>query len=224
MRTSLAVTFHLCALSLSAQVNLVENSGFESHLHCPSDVMNGNLMSYCLIDWNTPTQGSPDYYNTCAIGNGYNTQETNPYGPQYPLGGDGYVGVYAFSKYQSDLREYIQIELSQPIMSGIKYLVSFNVSIADSVIYCVSSMGAHLSVNAVGDGSMWNLTSIVPDIQNPTSNLLCDPLIWQQVADTFISRIGGGERFLTIGNFETDLNSDTVKYQPEWEGSHRYAY
>jgi hypothetical protein len=50
---------------------------------------------------------------------------------------------------------------------------------------------------------------VEPQILNTHENLLTDPDVWVLITDTFSSRYGG-ERYLTIGNFNTDATSDTV--------------
>jgi len=50
-----------------AQKNLVPNPGFEDYGRCPVSFSTDPL-HFGPNNWNSPSQGTPDYYNKCSIG------------------------------------------------------------------------------------------------------------------------------------------------------------
>jgi len=197
---------------LSAQSNQVPNSSFENPVACPSSAQFSNLMIVCVPNWISPNEGSPDYYNTCATNVYFNTLN-NVYGGQLARSGEGYVGAYFFSLNQPEGREYIQVQLTQPIHAGIRYQVGFHVSLAELSLYAISSLGAHLSTEPLDQNDYW-VIDVEPHIQNPSGNIIADTSGWVLITDTFTGRHGGGEQWLTIGNFNYAAQSDTFAFQP----------
>jgi hypothetical protein len=148
----------------------------------------------------------------------------NVFGSQTPLSGDAFVGIYAFTYFQPELwSEYIQVQLLEALQGGVRYKVSFHVSLADEVVFAVNKLGAYLSENPLENINGWNL-DVEPQILNATENLLTDTSSWVLVTDTFASRAGGGERYITIGNFFPPTESDTMQYRPGFQPSTSYSY
>ncbi len=195
-----------------AQNNLIPVGNFEDYIHCPSSVQFGNLMTYCLPYWNSPNIGSPDYFNYCGT-NEWWLPTHNVFGGQEPLSGDAFIGIYCFTQNEPQGREYIQVQLTQPIEAGVRYQVGFHVSLADMSLYAISSLGAYLSTEPPTSNEYW-VMEVEPQIQNPAGNIIADTSGWVLITDTFISRHGGGEQWLTIGNFNYAADSDTFRHQP----------
>jgi hypothetical protein len=196
------------SLQLEAQDNLVLNGGFEVYSECPWSGAQLHLSE----SWSDPNQASSDYFNTCSAGNLLSPPNV-VYGNQYPNSGEAFIGMYCFSYLQPELRDYAQTALSQPIHAGVRYKVSFYVSLAELSLYAISSMGAYLSVEPIYQNDLW-VIDVEPDIQNPPGNIIADTSGWVLITDTFTSRIGGGEQFITIGNFNYAADSDTFRFQP----------
>lgn len=210
----------LCSTA-QAQINLVPNGGFESH----APFQSGDCALSDATSWFEPGY-SPDYFNADrpSLPSGSPSQcgvPDNNRGYQSANSGIGYAGIHAFSKFQPNGREFIQIELLQPIHTGVRYEVSFFVSLADDFKYAVKTLGAYFSPVAITQTQyeIDNL-NIVPQIVN-ASVILDSKDSWQEVRDTFVSRVGGGERFLVIGNFNLDVVSDTVLLET---GLHDHSY
>jgi OOP family OmpA-OmpF porin len=192
----------------SAQ-NLVPNPGFEDVEYCQSG------STYKAAQWFNPNFGSPDLYRdtgafgacfeNCAgfvITNIYNT----PYGYQLPRSGRVYFGIVLMGGIGSDQREYISVQLSDSLIAGKKYCVSFYTSLSNGSGYASDAVGVCLSQNAYNDCSGAVLFSCSSEVRNPTGNVLTDTLNWILVSDTFVAN--GGEKFLTIGNFHPDSSSN----------------
>ncbi len=199
--------------------NIVPNSDFEIYSSCPWTISQINLAT----PWNTPTLlGSPDYFNACAGGGvsvpingvGYQTDHS---------GGGAYGGFFAFQRFSTNFREYIQVELTDTIIKDIPYKVSFYVTLADDLGYAVSSIGMFFSHTAISrnDGQRFDT---IPQVINPPGQPLTSKENWMLITDTFISNVGG-EKYITIGNFNDDSVSDTVALNDsssQWWNSYYY--
>lgn len=195
---------------LCAQENLVPNGSFEEVIMCPDYY--GNLVQGYVLNWGTPNQGSPDFYHVCGSED-FQIPPSVTYGYEYPRSGEGFIGMYPFVLHQLDQGEYIQTRLTHPINPGVRYKVSFYVSLAELSRYAISSIGAYFSVEQI-QNSGFDVFDVEPQIQNPAGNIIADTSGWVLITDTFASRTGGGEEWLTIGNFNYAAESDTLAFQP----------
>lgn len=211
------------------QGNLVPNGGFEEKLNCPENPPDFHLCQ----QWVNPNAASPDYYHECSPSLmfvfGPDTVyipnagiPANAFGYQHAHTGEAYVGVYCLSVTQPDAGEYIQVQLTDSIVPSIRYEVSFYASLADNGRYAINSLGAYVSKEAIHRDDV-QIFEVVPQILNTPENPLTDPDAWVLITDTFSSRYGG-ERYITIGNFNTTATSDTVLYNPDGDISALYAY
>ncbi|HNI45360.1 MAG TPA: hypothetical protein PK230_11735, partial [Chitinophagales bacterium] len=100
MKKALSFLLLLSCSWLMAQ-NLVPNYDFEDTLQCP------NAFGQIAIadGWFSPTDGTPDYFNSCVAGNSTLGNPDNYYGSQAPYSGNGYAGFFAFGP--GNLREYV---------------------------------------------------------------------------------------------------------------------
>jgi OmpA-OmpF porin, OOP family len=210
------------------QNNLVPNPSFEEFDHCPD--MSG-IWSMNANHWVTPNAASPDYFNECALPIIFppDTHQwpnmgvpANAFGYQTAHSGSAYMGIYCMYTLQPDAGEYIQVQLRDSIVPSVRYQVSFYVSLADNGRYAINTLGAYLSKEAISSDGVERF-DVVPQILNTPANPLTDPDVWVLITDTFNSRYGG-ERYLTIGNFNTTATSDTVLYNPDGDVSANYAY
>ena len=120
--------------------------------------------------------------------------------------GEGYLGLYTFLDYQLK-REYKSVELLEHLIAGIGYRVTFHVSRMDSCWYATKNIGVHLS-NNVPAANLTNLLNLEPQVKYEGDTFLTDIHGWTRIEGSFTAT--GGERYLTIGNFDNDLNTDTL--------------
>jgi len=201
-----------------AQLNLVPNSSFEDTLNC---IESNYLMEDLIFNW----FGGKGYYNSCR--SFYFGVPANVTGHQYPRTGNGYCGIYTRGSGTGALRNYIQIKLSQPLLSNNKYLVEFYISLGDTMHANCNSIGAYLSPDSFLAPYNNFLIDQIPQIQNPIENDLSSKTDWTLVGDTFVAT--GVERWLTIGNFYNDSLStiiplDSVCAQPNPFACAAYFY
>ncbi|MCF8257638.1 MAG: T9SS type A sorting domain-containing protein [Flavobacteriales bacterium] len=213
------------------QQNLVPNGDFEQYDHCPD--LSG-VWSINVLHWECcPYPGSPDFYHACAVPlivppdtihiNGI---PKNSSGYQHANSGDGYMGIFCSHKLYPETREYLQVLLQDSIVAGVRYKVSFYVSLAENQRYAISSLGAYISKvppPAIFTSGNYGMLIASPQVLNSPLLILTDTINWVLITDTFNSRYGG-ERYLTIGNFHTDADSDTLLYNTDAPLGHLGSY
>lgn len=193
--------------------NLVSNPSFEDYDTCPQYAS----MIHYASPWFAPTWGTPDYYNTCFdYGNPWGSNmgvPNNFIGEQFAKTGVGYSGLFlAYPWVDSppwdwEYREYIEAELIAPLQTGIEYYVTFYLSLADSSNYFTNIVGIYFSNDSLKSDTSYRL-HYLPQISNPITNYLNNKTGWMKFSGSFVA--SGGEKFITIGNFNDNSTTDTV--------------
>ncbi len=203
------VFFTALSFQGNCQFNLVPNPSFELYDTCP-----GGLGSLTKAKFWTEavTNVSPEFFHDCANAfiNTTAAVPQNKFGFQHARTGLGYAGICPEITNPSipnqTYREYIQTELTDFLLPGVEYTVSFYVSAADSCGRLTNNFGAYFS-NIEIDTVVYpnsNL-SFQPHVENPQTNDLGDRVGWTPISGTFIAN--GGEKFLIIGNFRPHLTT-----------------
>jgi len=198
--------------------NLVVNPSFEDLVSCPL----GPSELDKAAPWRDPFQNlvgdtcsTSDVYNACspfgALGVGV---PNNILGVQDARTGDGYAGIIVYEGFVllgcepffgSGWREYVHGTLSQPMVAGQTYCVEFHASLADNVKFSSPDIGVHfsntpLSVSCATIGGSSALP-VTPQLQY-TGPEVTDTEGWQRLQWNYTAT--GGERYITIGNFNDD--------------------
>ena len=182
-------------------LNLVPNCSFEDTVQCPN-AQQINFAQY----WSNPTIGSPAYFNQCDT-NLWGVPN-NRAGIQIAKSGNAYGGMGIFYSMINNTREYIQAMLTDTMKMGKKYYIEFYVSLAEASKYVCNDIGTYFSTTTVGSGG-GGVLPYLPQVSNiSSSNSLTNKETWARVSGSFIAN--GGEKYITIGNFKDDANSDTV--------------
>ncbi len=213
--------------AMYAQVNLVPNPSFEVYDTCPNAFEFPYRAIYHAVPWFQPLviDNSTDYFNPCntdtlySLGSPYNLL-----GYQQGKTGVAYAGIATgYLIPQNNAREYIEVALTDSLISNKKYCISFYVSFANLSQKAVDGMGAYLSKDSVLDStSFWGvLSNLNPQIENPQGNILNDTLNWVQISGEFYA--SGGEKYITIGNFKDDAHTAFIQntYRT-WVSSYYY--
>jgi gliding motility-associated-like protein len=198
---------------VNAQQNLVPNYSFEQKIKCINDF--DDFTGY-VADWSgqsEPGGGGLSWITAQCNSFGYAGVPNNEWGYQYAHTGNSYAGIITYlSQYDicpicSNYRNYIQVELTYPLISGTKYCVVFYVSLSDTSKYSCSNMGVYFSDSALFDNPNGTVKSnFTPQINNdPINNPLFDKVNWIKISGSFIAV--GGEQYIIIGNFENDNSS-----------------
>lgn len=219
MRWLLYVVLGILAGPVSSQ-NLVVNAGFESYSACPQAL--GNLHAD-LDYWETPTQGSTDYFNSCSDQMGV---PENYNGAQPAMEGKGYAGFYAYAP--GDYREYLTGRLRRPLAAGATYVVTVHVSLSERSDFALREFGLLLSNRPVRAATKKPLSRKYwfADRENNHQFLTLgnnafasDTGGWLRLSASFTA--AGGEQYLTLGNFEPNKQTRT---QRTGRQSNRGAY
>ena len=190
--------------------NLVPNWSFEDTVICPQGI--GDIDK--AVGWSS-YRLTPEYFNSCntsTIGTTYVGVPGNFFGYQYARTGNAYAGFYAHNN--NNVREYIGLQLSNVLVPGQKYFVSFFVTRAVK-----NDLNIDGAVNKIGcrfSTIFYSYSSPAP-IDNYahvfTDSIISDTLSWTKISGSFIA--DSSYQYISVGNFFNDsattfINYDTV--------------
>ena len=191
--------------------NLIPDGSAEDFVECPSSF--GNIDGY-TSSWKS-FRGSPDYWHSCSTNEGLGWD--NSLGFQEPRTGNGYLGLFTYSKNLPNAREYLGVELTEALIIGQEYFLTFYVSRAHQA----NTFNA--ASNNIG-ALFLTENNLNPDELGPTPNfstfnetdILQDTINWVEMSYQFIA----DEPYLYIafGNFFDDNLTDTLRIGGEPTG------
>lgn len=200
--------FFLFLSSLSAiGQNLVPNFSFEDYSSCPmqqDQVHFSNGWFKCSDDISTP-----DYYNACSPESLAGVPRSFFFYQDDARLCNSYMGLVTWSPAQD--REYIGIELNNPLEIGQKYYLSFKTvmggSYASGAYYdCPSNnIGIRLSTVPYSESNPSPITNMA---HLRTDQVLTDTVNWTQVFGSIV--VDSSYRYLMLGNFFDNANTDTI--------------
>lgn len=195
LKKSISVFFLGLGFALTAQ-NLIPNPSFEEKRSCPVDFNQGSLQN--LSSWTQAGRGTTDYFHSCSRNMGV---PENVFGEQEAKDGEAYLGLIAYTPTKRNYREYMQVELTQPLSAGEKYCFTMYVCLAEGSRFSMDGLGALLSTAAIkSDGQ--SVLRVEPQLKNPKGYYLDGTDEWLRISDVITAN--GGERWLTVGNFLAD--------------------
>jgi gliding motility-associated-like protein len=202
--------------NLSAQ-NLVPNWNFEEYDQCPNS---GSQFDGYIKYWYNPTLYTPNYFNGCAPFSSFASVPSNFPGYQYPKSGEGYVMCVFFSPLGED-REYISVKLNSSLDSGKQYCIGYNISLTNhySLEY-LSEVGSMYAIDRIGIlltntaiyYSNYDAIPMTPQVESETGVFFKDTLNWMCYKKKYTAL--GGERYITIGNFRNNANTNNIVVYP----------
>ncbi|MBL7951589.1 MAG: OmpA family protein [Flavobacteriales bacterium] len=195
MRSTLRTLFLVCIVPVHGQ-ELVVNGGFEQRKRCPTRF---NEKPARAVERVKTLGGMPGYFNGCGKMMG---TPVNWAGVEPAFEGEAYMGLVltAHGGGECAVREFVQLELAEPLVNGGKYLLSFHVSVADRSGYMTDRIGACFSTQDRTDKHGIGASLGKPDVDNALNRFISDTAGWMKVEGIFNAR--GGERFVQIGNFQ----------------------
>ena len=179
--------------------NLVPNPGFEEYSDQPSGwYYSGRDFSRVAMYWTSPTAASPDIYGPkvqipkswAAVG----------FGKIKSYQGVSHAGitVYGCDKGKPHCREYVQVQLTEPLVPGQRYgFTCMLAHLQKSVI--VRNIGLWFSENEMDEGTQ------DPILKDPVLSLdrfLPSDGKWYRWSGQFVA--DKSSAYLLIGNFKTD--------------------
>lgn len=203
MRIILVFSVLFYSISLLAQMNLVPNPSFEKLASKPKTV--GELNK--AIPWVSPTAGTSDVFYKGAkdplIGS-----PDNQLGSQIPRTGDNYAGSIFFKNKEDNSREYIQVELIQELEADEVYCFDMYVSLAELSKYAIDRIGVYFSDKKISFNN-WAPIAVKPHIENGEKRIISNTDEWTLICGQYTAK--GGEKFITIGNFYPNAETNVVK-------------
>ncbi len=215
MRTLIIIAFFsTCnSVTLLAQ-NLVPNPSFELYNTCPPSAGGLGIQGsdeLFIMNWYSMNL-TPDYMHECAGPGASNYPQDNAWGYQEPFEGEAYVNIITINQFENE-REYIAVELSEPLVINELYQISLWVSDADGGSLedreCSSN---NLGIQFFTDPAFYwqsfqDQNSLEPNNFSHVneSDVVIDSLGWHEVEGEFIADMP--YTHMVIGNFFTDSNT-----------------
>ncbi|MDA3892927.1 MAG: OmpA family protein [Salinivirgaceae bacterium] len=104
-------------------------------------------------------------------------------------------------------REYIRVQLTDTLKTGVAYFASMQIRLGLSCNICCNGLGMYFSSEALNSRIKSNYP-VKPQVEYKNNLIIADKEKWTQVCGTF--RASGNENYLIIGNF---LSNQQMKYQ-----------
>lgn len=177
---NLIIAFLLSVSTCFGQENLVPNGDFAT---CVED---GQLASYITRSppWLSAGSSLPDFYKH----------------------GNNFVGFYMFSL-QPNIREYIEVPLLDELESCKTYEIRFQITLDRRSVYGIDHINVGFTQSKIKVEHK-NVLDMQPTITHKSEKLAKVDQHWYEVIDTF--KVNGGERYMTIGNFFNDANTNAI--------------
>ncbi|ARV05798.1 hypothetical protein BTO04_03380 [Polaribacter sp. SA4-10] len=179
--------------------NLVRNGSFEESKVCPP-LKNAPIIA---DGWKNAGLGSSDRYTKKCLDNNKPNPlfgvPKNGHGISEPKEGISYAGLFLYTQPQV-WREYIQTALKRPLISKTNYLISFYYRLSSKSAYACENLSMALTTNAIRQVKTMPI-SFKPQINITKGNASNHNKGWQYYEEIY--EANGGERFITIGNFES---------------------
>lgn len=200
-----------------AQENLVPNNSFENIHYKPTGwFYKGEDITGLLENWYAPTKASPDYYSSST--DVPKDWSSKGFGEIRTLHGDAYVGMtlYGCKNGKPHCKEYLQVELREPLVVGQKYEVSVYYAHLEKSLF-VDNIGIHFSLDKILKETD-ELIGVNPMFKTKRITK-ADHHQWKQLKMTIKAK--EESRFLTLGCFSPDEKMDVSN---ERRAKYNYAY
>ncbi len=205
-----SIFFFCCLVSFAQKQNLIPNGDFEDFKRCPND--HGQLG--LLYGWFEPTfNKSSELYDECAVEWHYKTPK-NGMGFQTPRSGTAYIG-FVFGNMSNeekyyDYREYASAKLKQKLKKDKLYKLNFFLSLVDTSYAAISAqdVGIYFSKDSIAMPESHGFKSLPFQSSvkaHNTTGFLIDTINWMEII--FFYKALGDEKYITIGNFNDDINT-----------------
>jgi hypothetical protein len=190
--------------------NLIQNASFENY-NTPviwnnwgGDFVDNSSFpaQQILLNWNA-LNTSDVFLAACT--HTYAGVPINIIGNNYTKQGNNYAGFISFTG-NYETKEYIYQQLASPLQAGKIYCLSFYVSRADGITHAIKNIGAYFSISTPTLFSSYYV-SATPQVLNQ-NGFITDTIGWTEIQGCFTA--GGGEQYITIGNFNSNANTDTL--------------
>ena len=227
------ISIFLFPLFISSYIksqNLIPNGSFESFTNCPYAQFgfeNNNVNS-----WFGPTfhYGTPDFFHSCSPYPQLRVP-SNSVGHEEASSGDTYAGLilcnYETNEANPNYREYLEVQLNQPMTAGVTYNLTFEYSFADNCNISTNAFGVIFSPSPITGQEPpvtdYDTIGVLPDLT--VSDPMDNKIGWTNISLNYIAT--GGEQYMTIGNFldsSSTLHSFIYNDSTDYLFSYSYVY
>lgn len=191
--------------------NIVQNPGLENDLFIPTSFIADSYPGKEYIyDWRIPTMGTSDFFNSNVNtpGSAVEIPNNTCFGYQSARNGAAYAGFFAYSSGGTGYREYLENELSEPLVPGKKYLVSMYVSLADFSTIATDDIGIAFKTEQTIEFTSGSI-SLTPQVAAPEGIFIEDKINWVNISAVITA--DQPYRYLLIGNFKNNVTTDTLR-------------
>jgi hypothetical protein len=210
----------ICLISINrlyGQFNLVQNPSFEQCLNCPTNggaIIGIDFINNVIIPhWNNPSTtlsgGSPDYFH-------FNENGVQAFDGNSMIGAATYISLFSPIEW-SNAREYLQTELIDSLIFNKQYLIEFYTVVglypSYSGIFLANNIGLHFS-DTILHSTNWNYFPLNAQIKYFNNEIILDTNSWTKVCGLYNAH--GGEKYMTVGNFNSDVETDFICLAPFW--------
>ena len=213
LKCILMLQLFFCVSSNKAQItNYVNNGSFENIYNCNWPYGVDKAKYWRSVD---STSNGGNHYSTC------NTSNIVPFDGiryQWPRTGAAYIlcGYYCPPPTCTSInnRGYQRNRLKATLQAGKTYCVKFYINIGNVSSMGIDGFGAYFGDNTldtITKGAV-PLTYLIPQILNPLNNFITDTLGWVAITGTFVAN--GTEKHCLIGNFKSDVATNTILINP----------
>lgn len=198
------------------QVNLVPNPGFEKFSDQPSGwYYSGKDFSRISLYWTSPNDSSPDVY---APGTDIpDSWKAAGFGNVKPFEGKAHAGitVYGCENGKPHCREYVQVQLTEPLVRGQRYGFSCMVAHLQKSVFVrnIELLFTEQEIEEAGHEPILLTPTLVLDRWIPSDGK------WYRWSGHFVANQPSS--FLTIGNFNTD---DKSQFKLPFRSDLRFGY
>lgn len=202
------------SLQITAQ-NLVTNPDFEQFRTCPGKANDKLKAKYQLIPrWYTVSAASPDYFNSCSKSKKVGVP-VNFAGEMEPHSGNGYIGLilkanHNYYKGSPLYTEHITNRLKKPLKKDEYYCFEMWICLGKNSYIAAKDFGVYFSKSALEFNNPPD-TLPTPHIKYVTEKFIDNKTEW--IALRGIYKAQGGERYMTIGNFQPWLKGRFIPYR-----------
>ena len=200
-----------------AQYNLVPNPSFEQCINCPTNggaEIGAQFTNNVILPfWNNPScvEASPDYHHFNTTG-------------EQAFDGNSMVGIVTFiSAFDDSIfvnfvngREYLQSELLDSLQNDKIYLIDFYTYVGGVLgqgNFLANNVGIHFSDTLLHTSNYYNIP-LNPQIKYFNNEIIQETNSWSKFSGIYIA--AGSEKYMTIGNFNTDSETDFICLSPFW--------
>lgn len=130
---------------------------------------------------------------------------------QWPRHGSNFIGSLQYcTSCTYNTRGYPRNRLKKNLESGKTYCFSMYVNLTNQSSYAIDALGAYFSDASTDTIKHCTkpLPFLTPQIQNTPHTFINDTLNWVLLRGTYTAN--GTEKYLFLGNFKTDQNTDTL--------------